>query len=70
MIGNVFLGKRDCDPLELGYVLSRKFWKKTTLLKPALLCVKTHFQAARTEPKRTANRWTTKKNCNFHLKNT
>lgn len=28
MIGNVFLGKRECESLELGYVLNRKFWKK------------------------------------------
>jgi RimJ/RimL family protein N-acetyltransferase len=26
MIGNVFLGKRECETLELGYVLNRKFW--------------------------------------------
>ncbi len=26
MIGNVFLGKRECESLELGYVLNRKFW--------------------------------------------
>ena len=25
-IGNVFLGKRDCDALELGYVFNRYFW--------------------------------------------
>ena len=28
MIGNVFLGKRECETLELGYVLNRNFWKK------------------------------------------
>lgn len=26
MIGNVFLGKRECESLELGYVLNKKFW--------------------------------------------
>ena len=26
MIGNVFLGKRECETLELGYVLNKKFW--------------------------------------------
>lgn len=26
MIGNVYLGKRDFDSLEIGYVLSRRFW--------------------------------------------
>lgn len=28
MIGSVFLGKRECETLELGYVLNRNFWKK------------------------------------------
>ena len=26
MIGNIFLGKRECETLELGYVLNRNFW--------------------------------------------
>ena len=26
MIGNIFLGKRECKTLELGYVLNRNFW--------------------------------------------
>lgn len=26
MIGNVYLGKRDFDSLEIGYVLNRRFW--------------------------------------------
>ena len=26
MIGNIFLGKRECESLELGYVLNKKFW--------------------------------------------
>ena len=26
LIGNVFLGKRDCNALELGYVFNRQFW--------------------------------------------
>ena len=28
MIGNIYLGKRDFNSLELGYVFNRKFWKK------------------------------------------
>ena len=28
MIGNVYLGKRDFDSLELGYVFNRRFWGK------------------------------------------
>ena len=26
MIGNVYLGKRDCNSLEFGYLFKRKFW--------------------------------------------
>lgn len=26
MIGNIFLGKRECETLELGYILNKKFW--------------------------------------------
>lgn len=26
LIGNVYLGRRDCDALELGYVFNRQFW--------------------------------------------
>lgn len=29
MIGNVFLGKRECESLELGYVLNKKLWKNS-----------------------------------------
>ena len=28
MIGNVYMGKREFDTLELGYVLNRNYWKK------------------------------------------
>lgn len=28
MIGNIYLGKRDFDTLELGFVLNRKYWGK------------------------------------------
>lgn len=28
MIGNVYLGKRDFDTFEIGYVLNRKYWRK------------------------------------------
>lgn len=28
MIGNVYLGKRDFDSLEIGYVLNREYWGK------------------------------------------
>lgn len=28
MIGNVYLGKRDFDSLEIGYVLNEAYWKK------------------------------------------
>ena len=26
LIGNVYLGKRDCNALELGYAFNRQFW--------------------------------------------
>jgi len=28
VIGNVYLGKRDCDNAELGYVFNRRYWGK------------------------------------------
>ena len=28
MIGNVYLGKRDFDSLEIGYVFHEAYWKK------------------------------------------
>lgn len=28
MIGNVYLGKRDFDSLEMGYVFNRNYWGK------------------------------------------
>lgn len=28
MIGNIYLGKREFDSLEIGYVFNQKFWKK------------------------------------------
>ena len=28
MIGNVYLGKRDFDSLEIGYVFNEKYWKQ------------------------------------------
>lgn len=26
MIGNIYMGKRDCESLELGYVFNRRYW--------------------------------------------
>lgn len=26
LIGNVYLGKRDCEALEIGYVFNRRYW--------------------------------------------
>ncbi|MBO4837719.1 MAG: GNAT family N-acetyltransferase [Clostridia bacterium] len=28
LIGNIFLGKRDCNALELGYVFNRQYWEQ------------------------------------------
>ncbi len=28
LIGNVYLGKRDCNALELGYVFNRQYWRQ------------------------------------------
>ncbi len=28
VIGNIYLGKRDCESLELGYVFNRRYWSK------------------------------------------
>ena len=33
MIGNIYLGKRDFDSLELGYVFNRAYWGKSYAYK-------------------------------------
>ena len=37
MIGNVYLGKRDFEALEIGYVFNRNYWGRDMRLKAAKL---------------------------------
>lgn len=44
MIGNIYLGKRDFNSLELGYVFNRKFWKKEYAREGCEEIIKYSFQ--------------------------
>lgn len=49
MIGNVSLGKRDFEPLEIGYVFHQDVYYKGYEKKAALLWLNGHFPTAYTE---------------------
>lgn len=44
MIGNVYLGKREFDSLELGYVFNRAYWGKGYAYESASVLVELAFQ--------------------------
>lgn len=44
MIGNVYLGKRDFDALELGFVLNRKYWRKGYAAESCKALIKRAFE--------------------------
>lgn len=44
MIGNVYLGKRDCDNLEIGYVFNAAYWGKGYAMESCKALVDLAFQ--------------------------
>lgn len=43
MIGNVYLGKRDFDALEIGYVFNQKYWGKGYAKESCMELIKLAF---------------------------
>lgn len=43
MIGNVYLGKRDFDSLEIGYVFNRNYWGKGYVKESCIAVIKKAF---------------------------
>lgn len=61
MIGNIYLGKRDFDTLELGFVLNREYWSKGYATEGCKALIKYAFENgihriyAECDPKNTAS---------------
>lgn len=45
LIGNMYLGRRDCETLELGYVFNRRYWKRGYAYESCKRLIEAAFRA-------------------------